>query len=523
MPAGQSKDGRAASPGAQRQEHVGFADLCRPLTEMFSLEARLARQLAAPAAPPKLKQTGPARNKAPVEQAATKSTSDDGAVARAQSTSQEIEKAPGNPGDANASGAPVPPALSLELLQMPGPGGYRRNPRPSARAESTLSHRTPRSGRGRTPRTARGLQEMGGTHAPLPSSRVGFDSSTFALAAASGVLNLGEQKDELDHGITPVVTAVRDGNMIGANHGEWDRPVKLHSESLSQAFGIDWAMYQANLEAEANSPATASGARTVAQRLGLTKAAGSPQAARPPSPKASLRRLSGAMAKVNASASGAATTRRESPAFSRRQPAAGSTPSSATTKTPAAAEETSGAAGGTPRGSGGTPRQSKKSTDGVDARALQKALAPVAAAKREQQRPEPPNPTLARKSGTSTPAGAVNKAEAPAPATPTNGDSQTPARAQTSTGSQPLPQAGWGDSIHQRMHINYGAVVQARSGGARTLHDLQSGGLRMASPGQTRSVTSNATRGATPPMRPAQQRRGNAPVASPIASSVEIT
>ena len=107
----------------------------------------------------------------------------------------------------------------------------------------------------RTPRTPGRVVPTG----PLPSSRVSMSSSTFALAVATGAYQLGEQpgEDEAGAGVSLVAPILRERN-LGNSLEAWDQPVRLHTEALSSALGIDWTKYNANLEAEASAPAAAS-------------------------------------------------------------------------------------------------------------------------------------------------------------------------------------------------------------------------------------------------------------------------
>ena len=140
--------------------------------------------------------------------------------------------------------------------------------RRAAAAESdtyfSLSARTPRSNyctpRSLGDRTPRTVDVAHHSNAPLPSSRIGMSSSTYACAIAAGVYRMGEVPGEDAGGLAVVAPAIREhgrckGNVeLAQEVGAWEHPVVMYTEELSDCLGIDWPKYLANLEAAANAP-----------------------------------------------------------------------------------------------------------------------------------------------------------------------------------------------------------------------------------------------------------------------------
>ena len=140
------------------------------------------------------------------------------------------------------------------------------------RAESTLPldfNKTPR----KTPRSARKVPD-----GPLASARVGMDSSTFAVALANGSYFAPEVpgEDAPGVGISMVAPGLRERN-LGRCIEAWDEPVRLQSEALSLALGINWTKYnevQSGASTPASAPATAAPRRD--QAIAHTKSAANP-------------------------------------------------------------------------------------------------------------------------------------------------------------------------------------------------------------------------------------------------------
>jgi hypothetical protein len=161
---------------------------------------------------------------------------------------------------------------SLALLELPE---RRKERKMTPRAESTLPldfNKTPRSAR-KTPRSARKVPD-----GPLASARVGMDSSTFAVALANGSYFAPEVpgEDAPGVGISMVAPGLRERS-LGRCIEAWDEPVRLQSEALSLALGINWTKYnevQSGASTPASAPATAAPRRD--QAIAPTKSAANP-------------------------------------------------------------------------------------------------------------------------------------------------------------------------------------------------------------------------------------------------------
>ena len=139
--------------------------------------------------------------------------------------------------------------LALDVYQG-SPRKVRQTPRPEwtyllSHRLGSQSHRTPRHRKTRD-------NSLEVTHKPPESSRISMSTSTFAQCVWSGGLSLGELPGEYDEGLGTVAKHLRDRCQIGAGATDtWDEPVRMHTEALSDALGIDWTKYQANLEEQA--------------------------------------------------------------------------------------------------------------------------------------------------------------------------------------------------------------------------------------------------------------------------------
>lgn len=164
--------------------------------------------------------------------------------------------------------APISPTKhSLAILDIPP----RRRDKMTPRAESTW----PQSAR-KTPRSSRKVPE------PL-SARISMNSSTFAVAVANGSYSApavpGE--DAPGAGVSLVAPALRERN-LGRSMEAWDEPVRLQSEALSLALGINWTKYNENLAAAA---AEAASARAESFKRSIASCKASPAASQPSTPK----------------------------------------------------------------------------------------------------------------------------------------------------------------------------------------------------------------------------------------------
>ena len=198
--------------------------------------------------------------------------------------------------------APVrPPALELHLIETKQ---RVRLVRATPRAEGThlnapFGTRTPRKVRNSTsddatspspspPKVAK-VATASGSRASTPrvnpplSSRVALDSSTFARAAATGALAVKAVPNEETEGLAVLVPTLRERERNIAVEA-WDEPVRLHTESLSTALGIDWAKYQRTQDntpvSSAQSSARGSG-RAASARIGAASPSGSRAGASP--------------------------------------------------------------------------------------------------------------------------------------------------------------------------------------------------------------------------------------------------
>ena len=109
---------------------------------------------------------------------------------------------------------------------------------------------------------------------PPESSRVSMTSSTFAHCVAAGAYSLDLlHPEEETKGLSVVAPLLRDRN-LARTVGTWDAPVRLYTESLGHALGIDWTKYMDRLEAESSTSSAPSSARGGAPCGGCASSAG---------------------------------------------------------------------------------------------------------------------------------------------------------------------------------------------------------------------------------------------------------
>ena len=87
------------------------------------------------------------------------------------------------------------------------------------------------------------------------TARIGLGSTSFAHAVAAGAYTLPAYEDEEEIGMAGVAPIIRDAMMPPDG---WDEPVRVHTEKLGKALGIDWTKYISRLDTQKSRTADSS-------------------------------------------------------------------------------------------------------------------------------------------------------------------------------------------------------------------------------------------------------------------------